>query len=171
MGIDNMESFQEYMQEYKKQLDKGHIQEAYQGLMKYIMDLRVYFKKGYPEYFVSSIYYGYMDMTYFSFSPHSLKNRKLKIAIVFVHETFRFEVWLAGSNKKVQSRYWELIKEGNWEEYHIPSTTQGVDSILEHVLVNDPDFADLDSLTQQIEAGTLKFIDDVLNFLSEHDVL
>lgn len=166
-----MESFPEYMQEYKKQLDRGYIQEAYRGLMKYIMDLRVYFKKRYPEYFVSSIYYGYMDMTYFSFSHESLKNRKLKIAIVFVHETFRFEVWLAGSNKKVQSIYWELIKEGNWGEYHIPSTTRGVDSIMEHVLVDDPDFADLDRLTQQIETGTLKFIDDVLNFLSKHDAL
>jgi hypothetical protein len=166
-----MESFPEYMQEYKKQLDRGYIQEAYRGLMKYIMDLRVYFKNRYPEYFVSGIYYGYMDMTYFSFSPESLKNRKLKIAIVFVHETFRFEVWLAGSNKKVQSRYWELIKVGNWDEYHIPSTTRGVDSIMENVLIDDPDFSDLDSLTLQIETGTLKFIDDVVNFLFEHDAL
>jgi len=163
-----MESFPEYMQEYRKQLDRGYIQEAYRGLMKYIMDLRVYFKKRYPEYFVSGIYYGYMDMTYFSFSPGSLKNRKLKIAIVFVHETFRFEVWLAGSNKKVQSRYWELIKVGNWDEYHIPSTTLGVDSIMEHVLIDDPDFSDLNSLTQQIETGTLKFIDDIENFFSKH---
>lgn len=166
-----MESFPEYIQEYKKQLDRGYIQKAYRGLMKYIMDMRMYFKNRYPEYFVSGIYYGYMDMTYFSFSPESLKNRKLKIAIVFVHETFRFEVWLAGSNKKVQSRYWELIKEGNWDGYHIPSTTLGVDSILEHVLIDDPDFSDLDSLTQQIETGTLKFIDDVVNFLSKHDTL
>ncbi|HII83475.1 MAG TPA: hypothetical protein HA271_01255 [Methanobacterium subterraneum] len=162
-----MESFQEHMQEYKKQLDRGHIQDAYRGLMKYIMDLRVYFKNKYPEYFVSGIYYGYLDMTYFSFTPESIKNRKLKIAIVFVHETFRFEVWLAGSNKKVQSKYWELIKEGTWDEYHIPSTTLDVDSIMEYVLADNPNFADLDSLTQQIETGTLKFIDDVEDFLSK----
>ena len=166
-----MEAFQEYMQEYKKQLNRGYIQEAYRGLMKYIMDLRVYFKNRYPEYFVSGIYYGYMDMTYFSFTPESLKNRKLKIAIVFVHETFRFEVWLAGSNKKVQNRYWELIKEGSWYEYHIPSTTQGFDSIMEHVLVDDPDFSDLDDLTKQIETGVLEFIDNIVNFLSKHDSL
>jgi len=164
-----METFQEYMQEYKKQVDKGYIQKAYQGLMKYIMDLRMHLKNKYPEYFVSGIYYGYMDMTYFSFSPESLKSRKLKIALVFVHETFRFEVWLAGSNKKVQGRYWELIKEGNWNKYHSPLTIKGVDSILEHVLVDEPDFSDLDSLTQQIEMGTLNFIEDVMNFLSKHD--
>lgn len=166
-----MDSIQEYMREYKKQLDRGYIQKAYHGLMKYIMDLRVHLKNKYPEYFVSGIYYGYMDMTYFSFSPKSLKNRNLKIAIVFVHETFKFEVWLAGSNKKVQKRYWELIKEGNWKEYHIPSTIKGVDSILEHVLVDEPDFSDLDGLTHMVKTGSLKFIEDVVDFLSKHDSL
>ena len=59
-----MKSFQENMNEYKKQLEKGAIKEAYKGLMEYIMDLRTHFKNEYPDYFVSgSIYYGYMDMT------------------------------------------------------------------------------------------------------------
>lgn len=161
-----MGSFNEYMQEYRKQLEKGCIQKAYGGLMGYIMDLRIYFKNKYPQYFVSSIYQGYMDMTYFSFSPESLKSRKLKIAIVFIHETFKFEVWLAGYNKKVQNKYWELFKEMDWHKYHISPTTKGVDSVMEHILVNDPDFSDLDNLTKQIEAGTLEFINDVENFLT-----
>lgn len=164
-----MESFQKYMQEYRKQLDKGYVQEAYKGLMAYIKDLRVYFKNKYPGYFVSAIYSGYMDMTYFSFSPESLKTRKLKIAIVFIHETLRFEVWLAGNNKKVQNEYWKMFLKSGWNKYHIPPTTKGVDSILEHVLVENPDFDDLDNLTKEIEIGTLKFIDDVENFLSKGD--
>ena len=57
--------FQDYMLEYKKQLEKGHIIKAYEGLMNYIMSLRVHFKNKYPKYSVSGIYYGYMDMTYF----------------------------------------------------------------------------------------------------------
>ena len=161
-----MESFHENMNEYRKQLEKGAIQEAYKGLMEYIMDLRTHFKNKYPDYFVSgSIYYGYMDMTYFSFFPKSLKLRKLKIAIVFLHETFRFEVWLAGVNKQVQTKYWKLIKESDWNKYHIVSTTKGVDSIIEYVLVDNPDFSDLDTLTKEIESGTLKFIKDVESFL------
>ena len=165
MGELDMGSFNECMQEYRKQLGKGCIQEAYGGLMGYIMDLRLYFKNKYPQYFVSGIYQGYMDMTYFSFSPESLKSRKLKIAIVFIHETFRFEVWLAGYNKKVQNKYWKLFKEMDWTKYHIPPTAKGVDSIMEHILVENPDFSDLDRLTKQIETGTLDFINDVENFL------
>ncbi len=131
------------------------------------MNLRLYFNKKYPDYFVSgNIYFGYMDMTYFSFIPESLKRRKLKIAIVFIHKTCRFEVWLGGYNKQVQTKYWKLFKENKWDKYRIVSPEKGVDSIIEHNLVDNPDFRNLDNLTKQIEEGTLKFIKDVENFLS-----
>ena len=137
--------------------------------MDYFMGLKVYLKNKYHDYYVSSsIYHGYMDMTYFSFSPESLKRRKMKIAIVFVHDKFRFEVWLAGYNKKVQTKYWKLIKENNWNKYHLPQTPKGFDYIIEAILVDNPDFNDLDALTKQIEQGTLKFIKDVENFISKH---
>ena len=161
--------FHESMKEYRKQIERGDIKEAYKGLMEYIMALRSCFANKYPDYYVSgSIYYGYMDMTYFSFFPESLKHRNLKVAIVFIHDTFRFEVWLAGYNKQVQTKYWKLFKESDWNKYRIPSTTKGVDSIIEYNLVENPDFSDLDTLTKQIESGTLKFINDVEDFLSEH---
>ena len=164
-----MESLHVYMNEYRKQLAVGAIQKAYKGLMEYIMDLRTFLMNKYPDYFVSGgIYYGYMDMTYLSFYPESIKQRKLKIAIVFVHERFRFEVWLAGYNKQVQSKYWKLFKESDWNQYHLVPTTQGVDSIIESVLVDNPDFRDLEALTTQIERETLIFIKDIESFLSEH---
>ena len=162
-------SFDKHMMEYKKQLEKGIIKEAYRGLMEYFMGLRAYFKNKYPDYYVSgSIYQGYMDMTYFSFFPESFKRRKLKIAIVFIHDTCAFEVWLAGYNKKVQTKYWKLIKDSKWNKYRVPSTTKDTDSIIESVLNSNPDFSDLEKLTKQIEQGTLKFIKDVENFLYKH---
>lgn len=163
-----MESFQEYMLEYRKQLEKGYIQEAYKGLMKYIIDLRTFFKNKYPQYSLSSIYQGYMDMTYFSFTPEPLKSQKLKIAIVFIYDTFRFEVWLAGSNKNIQTKYWKLFTESDFDKYHIPSNIKGIDSIIEHILVENPDFSDLNTLTEQIETIAFEFINDVENFLSKY---
>jgi hypothetical protein len=161
-----MESITEYMNEYKKQMEKGYIQKAYQGLMSYIMALRTHFQDKYPDYFVSgNIYYGYMDMTYFSFSPKSLKERNLKIAIVFIHDSFRFEVWLSGYNRNVQKQYWKLFNESGWNKYRVVPQDKGVDSILEHTLVENPDFADRDKLTAEIEKGTLGFIKDIEEFL------
>jgi hypothetical protein len=157
------------MNEYKNQLNKGFIQEAYRGLMEYFRDLRSHFKNKYPEYSVSgSIYYGYMDMTYFPLFPEPLKRRKLKIAIVFLHDTFRFEVWLSGSNRNVQTKYWNLLKESNWDKYHLASNPKNEDFVLDHILINNPDFSDLDDLTRQIERGTLEFVGDVESFLSKH---
>ena len=71
-----MTSFHEYMNEYRRQMEKGEIKKAYKGLMEYIMELRLYFKRHYPDHFVSgSIYYGFMDMTYFSFTPEIIKSK------------------------------------------------------------------------------------------------
>jgi hypothetical protein len=92
----------------------------------------------------------------------------LKIAIVFIHDKCRFEVWLGGYNKQVQTEYWNLVKDSGWNQYRVPLTIKGIDSIIEYNLVNNPDFSDLDTLTKQIESGTLKFIKDVETFLSKH---
>jgi hypothetical protein len=59
-----------------------------------------------------------------------------------------------------------LFKDGGWKKYPLVSTTEGADSIMEYVLIDDPDFSDLDALTKQIESNTLKFIRDVEGFLS-----
>ena len=161
-----MPELHESVSEYREQLKKGAIQHAYRGIMEYIMGLRTYFNNRCPDYAVSSnLYFGYMDMTYFACFPPALKERKLKIAVVFLHEEFRFEVWLAAANKQVQTQYWKQIKDSGWDKYRLVPSTQGADSIIEHVLVDGPDFRDLDALTRQIEEGTLAFIQDVEKFV------
>lgn len=163
-----MEPFHEYINEYRKQLQNRAVKEAYKGLMEYIKYLRLHLKNNYPDYFVSSsVQYGFMDYTYFYFFPKSLQHRKLKIVILFVHDTFTFEIWLAGYNKDIQKKYWKLFTESDWNKYHIASTTRDVNSIIDHILIDNPDFRDLDTLTKQIEKGTLKFIKDIENFLSK----
>jgi len=89
-----MDSLNEQIQEYKIQLSRGYIQKAYKGIITFMSDLKTYLEKSYLDYMVSSLYFGYMDMTYFAFTPSDLKKRKLKLAIVFLHELGRFEVWL-----------------------------------------------------------------------------
>jgi len=161
-----MVSFQEQMDEYKSQMEKGTIKQAYQQLMEYLMGLRTYFQKKYPDYYVSgNVYYGYMDMTYFSVIPETLKQRKLKIAIVFNHDTCGFEVWLAAANKTIQTKYWKMFKESGWNKYRIAPTIKGYDSIIETNLVDNPDYNDLAGLTQQIVIGTFDFINDVEEFI------
>jgi hypothetical protein len=162
-----MRSLSESLAIYREQLQNGAIQDAYKGLMEYILSLKTQFKNRHPEFAVpANIYFGYMDMTYFSIVPEALKSRGLKIAIVFLHREFRFEVWLAGVNKDVQADYWKRISDSGWDKYRLVPTLKGADSILEHVLVENPNFIDPDALTNQIEQETLRFINEVESFFS-----
>jgi hypothetical protein len=163
-----MASLKEYIEEYQKQLEKGVVQKAYQGLMGYVMDLRMHFSKKYPDFAPGNIYQGYMDMTYFPIFPIELTSRKLKIAIVLIHEKIRFEIWLAAQNKQIQSEYRKLFKEDDWTKYRIPAGGKGVDSIVEYTLADNPDFGDLNALIKQIEKDTLAFIDEIEDFLYKH---
>jgi hypothetical protein len=48
-------------------------------------------------------------------------------------------------------------------------TTKGVDSTVEHVLVDDPDASNWDALAAQTEAETLEFTGDSESLLSKHN--
>jgi len=165
-----MESMQSQMSEFRDQLKRGVIQKAYRGLMDFMLGLKNHLANKFPEFTVTgSLYTGYMDMTYFSVLPASLKDRDLKIAIVFNYDAFCFEVWLSGKNKQVLEKYWKLLQKSQWDKYKLVEPGKGVDSILEHVLAAHPDFGDLDALTEQIEQGTLEFIQDIKKFLASVD--
>ena len=143
----------------------GVIQKAYKGIMDYVMGLRTYLQNKYPEYTVGNIYYGYMDMTYFPLFTKKLKDRKLKIAIIFLHDNCRFEVWLSGNNRQIQKDYCELILSNGWKEYRMDP--ENPDSIIEFTIDTDPDFSDTDALTKKIEISTLSFLNDIEAFLSK----
>ncbi len=166
-----MQSIQEEMNEFRKQLKTGVIQKAYKTLLDYMMDLRIHFQKRYPGYSISGLYQGYLDMTYFAIVPPSLKDRNLKIAIVFNYGAFRFEAWLSGANRQVQRKYWELFRDSRWNEYQVVTPAKGVDAILECNLAEDLDFGDLNRLTNSIEENTVKFISEVEKFFSDHEIV
>lgn len=164
-----MHSIQEDMNEFRRQLRSGSIQKAYFALLSYMMGLRRHFMKKYQSHAVSGLYQGYMDMTYFAVLPPSLKQRGLKIAIVFNYDAFRFEAWLAGSNRKVQRKYWELITKSRWNEYRVITPAKGVDSVVECTLAEDFDFDDIESPTATIEENTATFVDHIERHLFEYD--
>lgn len=162
-----MESLNNHIKEYNTQLCKGQIQKAYKGIMTFMSRLSIYLVDRYPDYATSALYLGYMDMTYFSFTPSYLKLKKLKIAVVYLHQENRFEVWLGGNNRKIQAEYINLIRLKNIGKYKISQVLPGVDSIVESILVENPDFDHYEELKKQIEKGTIKFANDMIKMLSE----
>jgi hypothetical protein len=108
-----------------------------------------------------------MDMSYFAFTPPGLKAKKLKVAIVYLHELGRFEAWLGGNNRKIQSDFIERLSEKDLGSYRLSKPAPGVDSIIEAILVEDPDFDKIEELMMQIEKQTIEFINDMTIILDQ----
>ena len=164
-----MHSTRKDLKELRKQLEKRLIQKAYRALISYMMSLRTHFKNNGKGFTVSGLYQGYLDMTYFALFPPSLQHRDLKIAVVFNYDAFRFEAWLAGSNRTIQRQYWKLFQDSPWPGYRVVTPASGVDSIIECDLATDFDLDDPDTLTASIEKATVAFIGDIERFFAEHE--
>jgi len=162
-----MNSLNQHILEYQRQLHKGDIQKAYKGIMSFMTSLKSHLEKNYSDYLTSALYFGYMDMTYFAFTPPSLKAKKLKIAIVYLHEQVRFKVWLSGNNRKIQAEFIEQLGNKDIGEYKLSKAAPGVDSIIEAIIVEDPNFDNPEELKIQIEKKTIKFINDMTALCEE----
>lgn len=162
-----MPSLNEDMKEYTEQLRKGQIQRAYRGIQSFMSKLKSYVDKCYKDHKVSELYAGYMDMTYFAVTPPALKDKQLKIAVVYLHEQNSFELWLAGRNRHVQAAYIEAFQSKDLESFRLSKMNPGVDSIIEWPIVEDPDFENSEGLMLEIEQKLTRFIEDILLLVEE----
>jgi len=148
---------------YQEQIRKGDIQETYAFLLKYVMRLKAHCEKTFSEgYSFGNVSPGYMDFTYFPFFNEYLRKEKLRFGIVLNHSEMRFEFWLMGQNSETQKKYWNLMKESFWNQERIDMPKYAV---LEVVLVDKPNFDDLDTLTTKITEEAVCASEEILNYL------
>jgi hypothetical protein len=157
------------LDELRRQLNEGSIQRAYVAILTYMQGLRAHFAEAHGDRSVSGMYQGYFDMTYFALFPASLKSRDLKLAIVFDYESFRFEVWLAARNRRVQRQYWELLRNAGWSEYRLIEPAPGIDAIVAYELEGGFDLDEPDTLTARIDNAAAELLAAVEDFLTVHD--
>ncbi len=160
-----MDSLNKEIKEYTLQLSQGHIQKAYRGILSFISELRTQLERNHPDYTLSAMYTGYMDMSYFAFTPLDLKRKKLKIAIVYLHAENRFEVWLSGTNRQIQAEVIEILREKDVKQFKLSEVGPGIDSIIEYPIIKKPNFNKPEQLKQQIEINSLLFIKEMEKLL------
>lgn len=165
-----MESMNNDINEYTNQLRKGRIQKAYRGIMAFMSGLKQSMENNYPEHTSSALYFGYMDMTYFAFTPPELKNRNLKIAVVYLHEQNAFEAWLGGGNRKIQAAYIGKMGKLDIGNYKLSQVNPGVDSIIEAQIVEQPDFDRAEELMRIIEIKTIEFAKNILSIFANNGI-
>jgi len=155
----------DYVAIYQKLVVAGDVQVAYEALLKYMMALKAHFHKEWgKQYVFGNVSPGYMDFSYFPFSDGFLRERMLRFSVVLNHKEMCFEVWLMGRNAEVQARYWEVLKGAVWNEHR---TTMPKYSVLECVVVEKPDFSDLEKLSKEIEKCAMRLAEEVCEWLQQ----
>ncbi len=140
----------------------------YHELIGYMKHLRAFFHKEYETLFtLGNIYKGSPEYSYFSLTTAELKKQKLKFVIILNHKTLSFSICLSGQNKSIRKKYWNMFKNSDWDRYHLATSIDKSLSILDHTLVEKPDFNDQKKLTATIETAAMKFIRELQNIL-EH---
>ena len=155
----NLSIFEEKNKQCENQLN-------YHELINYMKELRAFFEKGYDTYFkLGNIYQGNPDFSYFSLTTPELKKQKLKFVIILNHKMLNFSICLSGQNKSIRKRYWEMFKNSDWNKYHLAESINNSLSIVDHTIVENPDFDNRIILTEQIETESLKFINELREIL------
>lgn len=151
---------------YQQQAAQPEIRQTYQFLIKYVMSLKADLEQQMQGvYSCGNVSPGYMDYTYFSFFNADLRRHKLRYGIVFNHIHFRFELWLMGQNAAVQKAYWAQLKTAKWNQGRSAMPQY---SVLEVVLVDQPDFRDLQNLSQNILQAAKEELPAIQQYLETH---
>jgi len=160
-----MYSLNDDIREYTERLKEGAVPRAYRGILSFMSELLRRMSASHPGHALSALYAGFMDMTYFAITPAELKGRNLKVALVYLHEENRFEVWLGGGNRKIQAEYIGRLSGADIGSYTLSKVSPGVDSIIEKRLVERPDFEDKEALIRRLEEDVTAFIGDMIEIL------
>ncbi|MGN0566719.1 MAG: DUF7000 family protein [Candidatus Limousia pullorum] len=150
------------LNEYKTLLQTTDLIEAYQEFIKLFRFLRIELEKTMTEYrFQGNIAENRMDYSYFLFWNEELKSKGLKIAVVFVHRDFRFEVWVSGFNRKYQSKYYDILK-----DKEIPFELTSSPTKTDYILRVPADISDISNGDYVVEK--IKSISDELLIFIKH---
>lgn len=143
---------------YRTLLQTTELQKSYQEFVALFRFLRIRLAELMPEYkFQGNIVENAMDYSYFQFTDEELKAAGLKIAVVFVHADFRFEVWLSGVNRKVQRKYYEQLKDCELA-YELTDNPERKDYILRCPIDDGFDISDGEAAAEEIRKAAVEMI-------------
>jgi hypothetical protein len=162
-----MASLQQAIDRYTSLLADGELQRAYKGILSYMASLQTQLTERFPSCAGGALYQGYMDMTYFALTPPELRERKLKIALVYLHVEHRFELWLAANNRALQAETAKVLSAVPLGEYRVTPPAPGVDAVIEKIVLAEPDFDQPERMTNILADAFASFSADMLTLIDK----
>lgn len=162
-GIKKLNFNSKYLDNYKNLLLTTELQLFYQEFIKLFRFLRIELEKELPNFsFSSNIVENNMDFSYFQLTDPDLKEKGIKIQIVFVHKDFRFEIWASGYNRKIQSRYYNHLKNQSMK-YYLNNNPEKIDYILKAEIEKNIELDNGEIVVSKIKPVVLEMVDFMKN--------
>lgn len=147
-----------HLETYKSLLATTELQLGYQEFIKLFRFLRIELEKELPDFsFSGNIVENNMDFAYFQLTDTDLREKGLKIQVVFVHKSFRFEVWVSGYNRKTQCLYYNKLKNQPLK-YHLNDNPERVDYIFKAEIEKNIELHSGDIIISKIKPVVLEMI-------------
>ena len=163
-----MKTLNQQIDSYTGLVQQGDVRAAYKGIMEFMGQLRAAFTATDSDITVGgSLYQGYLDMTYFSLNTNLLRERGLKVAVVYLHDKKAFEAWLSARNRTILARYRPIFDDMILDEIEVFHDETNEDAVLESLLTDAPDFDRQDKLMAELISGTEKFTAAVQKIISK----
>ena len=164
--MDKQLHIQEYMRLYRDQLRIGAIQKAYSRIMLVFAHLQKAITDIESGKVSSLRNSGIFEETYFTFIPHYLVSGQLKYVVVFNHTQFNFTIYLSGRNKGITAQFKEQLERANWQGSGTNRKSKSGFSIIESILIENPDFSNIEELTSKLIREIKKFTIVTKEFLT-----
>lgn len=151
----------ECIADYVSAVSAGDFARAYRGILSALMQFKSAWETVHPEDTVGALYQGYMDMSFVAVLPAALAEWRLKISLVFLHETSLFTLWLTAGNRAIQKRVSDALKHVPLGKYSLCTLEPGVDAIIALDLPKPYRFDEPEQLTKDLLQAAEVFLSDM----------
>ena len=160
------ESLTACIEDYCRAVADGRLPRAYRGILSALTLFQSAWKSMHPADTVGALYQGYMDMSFVAFAPAALAEKRLKISLVFLHDSGTFSLWLAAGNRDIQKRVSEVLRPLPLGKYSLSTLEPGVDAIIAYDLPTPYTFDDPQSLNAALVKAAEAFTRDMISLMA-----
>jgi hypothetical protein len=151
----------ECIADYVDAVSGGDFPRAYRGILTTLTQFKSAWESAHPEDTVGALYPGYMDMSFVAVLPAWFAERRLKISLVFLHDSGDFSLWLAAGNRAIQKRVSDALKHVPLGKYTLSTLEPGVDAIIALDLPKPYRFDEPEQLTGYLLHAAESFLADM----------
>lgn len=146
---------------YCRAVREDDLPRAYRGILSALMAFKASWESAHSEDSVGALYQGYLDMSFVAVAPAVFGTRRLKISLVFLHDTGLFSLWLTAGNRAIQAQTSQELAKKPLGIYSLCELKPGVDAIISQDITSPYAFDEPERFTAQLIMAAERFLSDM----------